>query len=250
MIPVFVISLPDITERRNSVSGILDRLNIPFEFVDAVDGRQGLDPQWEPTIKRGIRLSLGQMMIETEYACALSHIPVYRRIVDEGIAHALILEDDALPTADMKRFLEEGHYELADLMQLLHAKAKVRRFSSVELFSGYKAYHYNHRPAALAGAYTLSRRGAEHILHHALPVRHSADWPECVHELCLQRQAMVVHPCLVNLLDTVSTIDPTHFRFSRPKRRLFGIAVPPPRAMARSWMASLNPAVKKLPWSF
>ena len=37
--PVFVISLLEATERRERMTKVLGDLNIPFEFIDAIDGR-------------------------------------------------------------------------------------------------------------------------------------------------------------------------------------------------------------------
>ncbi len=47
MIPIFVISLPDSLERRENVSERLGALGLPFEFIDAVDGRKRLPPEFE-----------------------------------------------------------------------------------------------------------------------------------------------------------------------------------------------------------
>lgn len=40
MISIFVISLAEATERRKRISKILTDYNVPFEFYDAIDGRQ------------------------------------------------------------------------------------------------------------------------------------------------------------------------------------------------------------------
>ena len=96
-IPVFVVSLPDCIDRREVIARALHHLGIEFEFVDAVDGRHGLDPQYEDQIDRVATRRAGRILSDAEFACALSHISVYQRIVLENIAYALILEDDAVP---------------------------------------------------------------------------------------------------------------------------------------------------------
>ena len=90
MIPVFVLSLPDCHDRRARVSAALDGLGLPFEFVDAVDGRRGLPPEYESQIDRPLAQKKGGILSDAEFACALSHINIYRRIVSENIDYALV----------------------------------------------------------------------------------------------------------------------------------------------------------------
>ncbi len=66
-------------------------------------------------------------MQETEYGCALSHIMAYRMIDGRGISYSLILEDDAIPMLVLVRFMEERHYEDADLCGLSFSQAWVCR---------------------------------------------------------------------------------------------------------------------------
>lgn len=95
--PVLVISLPDEVQRRSAIAAQLAALSIPFEFVDAIDGRSGLPAEFEARIDRArTQRVLGRPMSEAEYACALSHMRVYERIVAEKLAGAIVLEDDAI----------------------------------------------------------------------------------------------------------------------------------------------------------
>ena len=109
LIPVFIVSLPDCIDRRESIRKRLDDLQIPFEFVDAIDGRNGLDPIYEKDIDRpGTKREQGHGLTDAEYACALSHIKVYRQIVQNNIDWALVFEDDAIPTPDLKTYIGGG----------------------------------------------------------------------------------------------------------------------------------------------
>ena len=118
MIPCFVISLPDSSDRRQSISHTLNKLGISFEFLDAVDGRSGLDPTYESQVDRHAALRTWGLLSDTEFACALSHINTYRRIVAEDIPYALVLEDDASPLPTILDFLNGEHYRDVDLTQL------------------------------------------------------------------------------------------------------------------------------------
>lgn len=234
-IPVFVVSLPDCTDRRETISQALHMLGIEFEFVDAVDGRQGLDPQYEDQIDRAAALRRGRIL---SVACALSHINVYRRIVSENIAYALILEDDAIPYPALVEFLAGSYYRDADLTQLYCSRPWVRRRGAKRLLNTHTSYLRTPRlNVACAVAYTVSNQAAFHLATHAVPVNKEADWPWCLEDLIAKRQCRVIVPSLAGQASDnggVSLIH-THGRRKREdRRRIFGIAIPPFRRIVES----------------
>lgn len=86
MIPVFVISLERSSDRRMGMKAHLDELGIPFSFLDAVDGANGLEA-YSPTYRRNL--------MPGEIGCFLSHAKAAQTIVDRGHEFACVLEDDA-----------------------------------------------------------------------------------------------------------------------------------------------------------
>lgn len=95
-IPVFVISLPEAYDRRARIEKIFADLNLDFEFIDAVDGRQ-FDVINHPLYNANKRLAFyGRHLNGGEIGCLLSHKKIYQKIVDENIEHALIFEDDVI----------------------------------------------------------------------------------------------------------------------------------------------------------
>ena len=237
-IPVFVVSLPDCTDRRHAISQALYALGIKFEFVDAVDGRHGLDPKYEDQIDRAAALRRGRILSDAEFACALSHINVYRHIVSENIAYALILEDDATPFSKLVEFLVGGYYREADLIQLYSTRAWVRRRGAKQLLNTHTSYLRTPRlNVACAVAYTISNQAAFHLATHAVPVNKEADWPWCLEDLIAKRQCRVIAPPLVGQAsdDGGTSLIHTHGRKKREdRRRIFGIAIPPFRRIMES----------------
>ena len=237
-IPVFVVSLPDCTDRRDTISKSLANLGIEFEFVDAVDGRYGLDPQYEDQIDRTAAQRRGRILSDAEFACALSHILIYRRIVSENIAYALILEDDALPSSKLVEFLAGGYYREADLIQLYSTRAWVRRRGAKRLLTTHTSYLRTPRlNVACAVAYTVSNQAAFHLATHAIPVNKEADWPWCLEDLIAKRQCRVIAPSLVGQASDnggVSLIHAHGRRKREDRRRIFGIAIPPFRRLVES----------------
>ncbi len=237
-IPVFVVSLLDCTERREAISEALCNLGIDFEFVDAVDGRHGLDPQYEDQIDRVATRRAGRILSHAEFACALSHIKVYRRIVSENIAYALILEDDAVPSPQLVEFLTGRYYHDAELTQLYSSRAYVRRQGVIGLFDHYlshlRAPGLKGTGASGAVAYTMSYRAALHFVRHAVPVTRVTDWPRCIEDVITKRQCRVIHPPLVWYSSVESLIDNYGRTENRRQRRFLGMYIPPFRRMVES----------------
>ena len=196
MLPVFVISLPDCTERRERIQAHLKTLNLPFEFVDAVDGRSGLDPEHEREVDRVSTRRNGKIMTDADFACALSHVKVCRRIVRDNIPWALVFEDDAVPSTHLLGYLRGRYYEQTDLAQLYHGRTYVRRTGSRPLFGPYRAWLRTRARSTIACAYVISLRGAKLIATRAVPVCQVADWPDCVDDLVKERRAEVIFPHL------------------------------------------------------
>ena len=240
MIPVFVLSLPDCHDRRARVSAALDGLGLQFEFIDALDGRRGLPPEYESQIDRPLARKLGRHLSDAEFACALSHINIYRRIVSRNIDYALVLEDDAAPQPDLVPYLAGKHYEGASLTQLVCNRpvAYVRRSGARSVFDNYKSYQRAPK-INLSGTtgYVISRRAAKHFVENALPVTCTADWPDCIETLVARRQCRFVFPPLV--LHTghggVSLISQAGRERHKDKRRFLGGYIPPFRNMANSY---------------
>ncbi len=110
-IPTFVINLKRSSERRKYIENHLKSKNIQYELIEAVDGKKFTQKQIEAvTNEEGIntiqRYNQGYnpsndkkktiALTRGTLGCALSHIQIFKRIVNQSLPYALILEDDAL----------------------------------------------------------------------------------------------------------------------------------------------------------
>jgi len=243
-IPVFVVSLPDCTDRRETISRTLRNLDIEFEFVDAVDGRHGLNPEYEDQIDRVATRRAGRILSDAEFACTLSHISIYQRIVSENMAYALVLEDDAIPHPKLVDFLTGKYYRDAELTQLWCSRTYVRRQGAKNLFDRHLSYLRTPR-VKVAGtvAYTASYQAALHFVRHAVPVNKEADWPTCIEDLIAKRQCRVIYPPLVGHSSVESSsVESLLGKRGRPenkeKRRFLGVYIPPFRKMMDFWTSA------------
>ncbi len=253
MIPCFVISLPDCTDRRDRISTSLYELEIGFEFVDAIDGRNGLDIASEHEIDRIAAKEAGHLLSDAEFACALSHIKIYRKIVAEKIPFALVLEDDAIPYPQLYDFLKGEYYRGTDLTQIFCADSRIRvqRKGKIELFGSYVSYLCpQHFPCPGAVGYVISYEGAQHFVQCAVPISNVADWPDCVEVLIAKQKSRVVHPSLIwHNMDVECSLLSRHGRNSnKEKRRVFGVYLPPFRKIVKSFVrAPLKLSHQRLP---
>ena len=238
MIPTFVISLPDCKIRRKRIAARMDDLSLPFNFLDAVDGRRGLSQEHESMIDRDRSLAImSYPLSDAEFGCALSHILAFKKVLDHGIPYAMILEDDAIPQPSLPRYLESQHFLEFDLTGLCYSRTHVRPRNAKHLFDGYTSY-LAEPGVDLRGAvgYIVSLNAARHIVQNAIPVVDVADWPACTEHFKVRKRWNIVHPRLVEHARQNEEEEPSIIRqtLSGRKRRFLGVYVPPWPKIVRS----------------
>jgi glycosyl transferase family 25 len=175
-LPIFVINLERADHRRRFIQSHLGRLGLDYELFRAVDGRS-LDRQHVE--QSGIydeKVALEKFsrpLSMAEIGCALSHLGVYKTIVERGLEAAIVLEDDAMFNADFWTRMPELLAELPaewDLVQLIYSCRDVEP-------AGPHLVKFTMTPTmpVAATAYILSRAGAQKLIDNALPLRYPAD---------------------------------------------------------------------------
>ena len=120
-IQILVISLRRSPDRREKVRQELSKINLPWEFLDAVDGSLLSQPPLEYKPSKVKRLQ-GYSLTANEIGCYLSHKKAWQRCVDQNLP-TLVLEDDFTLVADfenhLKTLLENSdHWDLLRLQGL------------------------------------------------------------------------------------------------------------------------------------
>ena len=176
-IPIYAISLADSDARRATLLSAMTKIGLPFEFVNAIDGRAGLPPCYSDSYdKAATRRRLGRDLSTAEIAASLSHGLVYTRILEEGHDHALIFEDDAEPGPLLPKFLSSGCYRSAPIVLLHHLNARVMPGKRTPGGDGI-ALRELAVPCFRAAAYTVSREAAKALRDASMPVTTPPDWP-------------------------------------------------------------------------
>jgi glycosyl transferase family 25 len=150
---IFVISLKD-SKRRNYIKKTLNRYDIDFSFFDAVDGRnQDLSyfekKGWYSPTKEKYSHNFGMPHSAVEtlskmMACSLSHVMVAKKILEEGIEKALILEDDIEINYSNMQMIDELYKYLPKNWDLIYlgyfSNDKTKFFNSLK-YKTYSALH-------------------------------------------------------------------------------------------------------------
>ena len=93
---IFIVNLQSSVDRRERMKFLLAEKGITdYEFIEAVDGRKMSEEEQEHVFDQKKAFQwYGRICRPGEIGCTLSHQKCYRKMVDEGIDVALILEDD------------------------------------------------------------------------------------------------------------------------------------------------------------
>jgi len=161
-IPVFLINLDRSTERLARMSDQFAMLNLAFERVPAVDGTSLSNEEIaEWNSPETVRLT-GRQMSRSEIGCTLSHLEVYRRMADRGIARALICEDDVILPDDIGAIWEKVADKAWDILLLHHRNTGFKKFSTVRVDMNDRLIEFK-RHAPSTAAYLLTLEAAKRL---------------------------------------------------------------------------------------
>lgn len=169
MIPIFIVSLPEATKRRERIAKIFDELNLPFEFINAVDGRQ-FDVINHPLYNAPKRLTcFGKHLTGGDLGCILSHKKIYQRMVDENITKALIFEDDIIFHDDFFPVLEKILTAPIPFdMVRFFGSPKLERLKFRQVYNLTDTHHLDRHNGMPGGSHAtlMTLNGAKKILPH------------------------------------------------------------------------------------
>ena len=175
MLPIFAIALKESTERRQHLSDQMNALDLNFEFIDAVYGKDISQAEKQRLLAKKRQKFHPSPMSDGALGCYLSHRLIWQKIVDEKIEMALILEDDAAlkPEAiDVLKRIEKlaGRF---DIINLHHTTNRV--LVDVAQLSKTHRLTMTRYNAIVALGYVITKEAAEKLLARSIPVCHELD---------------------------------------------------------------------------
>src|SRR5262245_45407353 len=191
----YAINLARSLERRAHIVTQLTKAGVPYEIVDALDVREMdlgdismVDPAFAATTPR-----------PGEVGCALSHLKAYRKILDDGLEVACVLEDDVVLPADLGKLAAAiAPYMSGAEITLLnfhsHEPLRVTRAGAVELPSSRRLVVVADAGQAGSGAaFLITREACARMVKTGLPAKAVADsWGHFHSEGAIDRLRCVV----------------------------------------------------------
>lgn len=112
MLPIYIISLKQDVKKRELIAQKLDALNISFNFIDAVYGKNLSEEFVESLNSVGKIKDRGFNPILGEIGCTLSHLLAFKLIEERREKWACILEDDVIIDERFKYFIDNFNSNL------------------------------------------------------------------------------------------------------------------------------------------
>ena len=163
---IFVLNLNRATDRLAHMEAMLNRLNLQYERIAAVDGEELSSANiTRLSSPRVFYWLFGRSMSRGELGCALSHRVAYQRILDEELDWALILEDDVELSSQIGRWLASVIHNTNnfDVTQLYFSENRFHPVKCIAKSDGIRIVSFT-GPHASAVAYVVRRRGAQKLL--------------------------------------------------------------------------------------
>jgi hypothetical protein len=171
---IFVILLACTAERRAAISAHLQALGLEYELVDGADGRALPAREHAPLLAPSVTFSSPGVV-----GCYMSHMAVYRRLVETGVSAALVREGDAALNPAIVPLRRAGSASL-DFDHCFLGCANDRKPSStppmprLPLGHGFTAYGLG---GGREGTYAMivTREAMALHLSHGLPIQNPFD---------------------------------------------------------------------------
>ncbi len=154
----------------------LRRLDVDYTIISAIDGKSLPESSFREFSDIRFQRRHGErQFLAAEVGCSLSHMKAYRKMLEAGHSHAVILEDDVLLDRDIRKHVEEVARTMSSAdpeiillspinSYFLDGKTIIDRYQVVDVAS-----------ARLAWGYIINARAARLLMQRNFPVRFLAD---------------------------------------------------------------------------
>lgn len=184
--------LKDVKKKEEMLEIMKSHPELDFQIWEAVEGKRLTTAQQFEMILPTFKERYGKNASLPAAGCSLSHIGIYKDIVENNIPHALILEDDARLKSNLHieilAKLLDSKEPIAILLtpEFFYFKSSVSNIDNdVALYSVYDGY--------MTSGYMINKAGAKLLLDNIYPVQYVADAWEIFKSFGLVIFGMVPH---------------------------------------------------------
>lgn len=215
---VFAISLKEHTYRQIHIYQQLSKLDFPFEIIDAVNGANYSQEEIMQVGNMDEINKYPNWLNKRAIACSMSHKKVYQKIIDEDLKCALIVEDDIVINENISNIINECvenlyddevilfYYRALKSCYLSQQDSTLLKDKKTQLVYPIEV----NNPPVTAGAYLISKKVAEKLIHANTPVSVAADTWKYFFEVGAINKLRIVYPRLVQDAHLLSTIGYTN----------------------------------------
>jgi glycosyl transferase family 25 len=207
--PIYIVSLRGAVQRRTQCAKTMARLDLRFEFFDAVEGAKLPHEEIAQVYDAdGNARRYKHPLSPPEIGCSLSHFALWQRIASGAEDGGFLLEDDFQPQPGLAEVMQAiCGANLENCMVKLYARRPPRGTEIGKLPGGYKLIMPHHVPGMTLG-YAVDKVAAARLAARALPIAMPVDM-EIKHWWQFDVPVLVVTPSVlrVDLSETGSTIE-------------------------------------------
>ncbi len=174
---VFVINLDKSTDRMTFMRQQFTQLNIEYERVPAVYGKELSDSEINRVFDQKTNLAKYDKVLNVgELGCYLSHVNCWNKMVDNHIDYALILEDDSILDKGMSDLIDSvGKLQQKwDYIKLCHGRKQKEVIDPIALNDQFSLGTCLKLPSSTRGQF-VSLTGAKKLLATAMPIARPVD---------------------------------------------------------------------------
>lgn len=209
---VFLINLKRSPDRRKRVVPHLQQRGVQFEVFDAVDGLQLSDADMQHYADMEAVKKHPNWLTKGTIGACLSHYNIYKKVVDENLEGACILEDDVVVCDKFAEILKSAEallpkYKFIMLYYTSWQQMELKDMSE-HVAPGYGLYHMeNLEGLNSAAGYIISKELCKNMMDFVLPIRNGADsWTEFSRQGAIP-EIYSIYPQPIKLAYAKSTID-------------------------------------------
>ena len=159
---VVVVNLARSVHRREQVTAALAPLGLPYEFFEAIDGKNGIHPLFNRVDQRLAEVRRGFLLTGGEIGCFASHYLLWERCVRENKSF-LIFEDDIAINENFLEAYSAAADRIDQLGLIRFSGHKEREFTNLEMLEGsMKIVRFQKGPNGTS-CYAISPAAAERL---------------------------------------------------------------------------------------
>lgn len=172
-----VINLPLAEERRAAIHEEFEKVGLDCELRPAISGFD-LSDDIKRSVNQAERDRLGlRRMDDASVACLLSHLDVFRHLVESGDDMVAVFEDDARLHPDLPDVLGalDGKADKFDIIKLQRRHTHYPYHPVYRLTAAHSLGRVKYQDTGAYG-YVITRRAAVHLLERYSRPVHEIDW--------------------------------------------------------------------------